>query len=135
MRREVLFPLIKSSFLMVVISHYLLTYSFSRSQKDQAIQKRGCRCQYCHESFESDELFAHHILPVSMGGKDCLKNMALVCAECHQLVDYLAIEEGELMNGIFMHEVQSEYPELIGNEKKWRKATKRFSNLHKRKRD
>lgn len=40
-------------------------------------------CQYCAESFDSDELTLDHIMPVSRGGKDLWTNVVAACKDCN----------------------------------------------------
>jgi hypothetical protein len=43
----------------------------------------GGKCEKCESS---DNIHAHHIIPMSVGGKDELSNVVLLCANCHHKV-------------------------------------------------
>jgi len=40
-------------------------------------------CQYCVESFESEELTFDHVVPVSQGGKKSWENIVTACVSCN----------------------------------------------------
>lgn len=102
-------------------------FGFSRELKEQAIAERGNKCERCGKT--GVPLFAHHILPQSMGGANVKENLYLVCHTCHQEVDRAAIEKGYLANGLNIQDVQSDLPEIIGNLDKFGKALIRFRKV------
>jgi HNH endonuclease len=48
-------------------------------------QRAKYRCEYCHspEYLSPDRFTLDHILPQSLGGSDCLDNLALACHRCN----------------------------------------------------
>ncbi len=60
------------------------------SEKDK--KEIGIRCCNCGSI---EELEYHHIVPVSLGGKDTNSNMACLCYPCHQKIHF-----GESKHGL-----------------------------------
>ena len=56
--------------------------SNTQSLKKRLIRKRGYICEICNN--DTDDLIAHHKIPVSQGGKTSEKNVQLVCSPCHK---------------------------------------------------
>lgn len=48
-------------------------------------QRAGYRCQKCKKDFNSKRylLEAHHIIPLSKGGRNTLSNLICLCRSCH----------------------------------------------------
>ena len=42
----------------------------------------------CASCGATENLQYHHIVPLSMGGRDVLSNIAVICASCHSKVHY-----------------------------------------------
>jgi len=55
--------------------------------------KAGYKCQKCGKSFINNKiaLHAHHIIPLSKGGRNCLSNLIAVCEECHSKIHHKTI--------------------------------------------
>jgi len=49
----------------------------------------GGLCEYCLKEFRfnKDELEKHHIIPISMGGKDIKENQIWLCIPCHKKIE------------------------------------------------
>lgn len=49
-------------------------------------QRDGYRCRFCGKGYEDGvrKLEAHHIIPVSQGGKTVMGNLASCCERCHE---------------------------------------------------
>lgn len=60
------------------------------SEKDK--KEIGIQCCNCGSK---EELEYHHVVPVSLGGKDINSNMVCLCYPCHQKIHY-----GESMHGL-----------------------------------
>lgn len=56
--------------------------SGTQSLKKRLIRKQGAICEIC--DCDTDNLIAHHKIPVSQGGKTSEKNIQLVCTLCHK---------------------------------------------------
>lgn len=55
-------------------------------------------CIICKQSlYNGESLHRHHIIPVSKGGKNCLKNLALVHLYCHHQIHNRKSEENSLI--------------------------------------
>jgi len=52
---------------------------------DDCKRKYNYVCQRCHKSFKDDKfkLHAHHIIPLSKGGRNVLSNLIPLCEDCH----------------------------------------------------
>ena len=58
----------------------------SRSVTFQALlNKHGNRCQSC--GIENASLEIAHVVPIAKGGRHDLDNLALLCRNCHYLLD------------------------------------------------
>ena len=55
---------------------------------EQVRARAGYKCQKCGKSFLHNKiaLHAHHIVPLSKGGRNCLSNLIAVCEECHSKI-------------------------------------------------
>jgi len=50
----------------------------------RSLAKRdGLECIYCGCSLTTEDATVEHVVPLSLGGKDRLENMALACVECN----------------------------------------------------
>ena len=45
------------------------------------------RCAYCQRSFLDNQLTVDHIVPRALKGESIVRNMQLLCNECHKLKD------------------------------------------------
>jgi len=52
------------------------------STSAKVIERDGHRCTKCGKT---KNLQAHHIIPVSMGGRTVMSNMKTLCIACHKL--------------------------------------------------
>lgn len=57
------------------------------SLKKEIFAKYGNKCYICRYSLKPT-FCAHHIIPVSLGGKDDIDNFVLLCSNCHTLVHF-----------------------------------------------
>ena len=55
----------------------------------KALRRDRRRCQAC-DSTQWQVLTVHHIIPVEYRGRDVLRNLITLCANCHRLVHWLA---------------------------------------------
>ncbi len=121
-----------SFFILTIVIAKLPFFSFDKKLRRQRIEELNYTCQHCGRSFSEDELTPHHLLPKQMGGNNTLDNMYITCPDCHNHVDDKVIRKGKLPNGVRVEEIDSDYPELIGNEDKYGKAKRRFSKKRRR---
>lgn len=63
-----------------------------RQLKEEDKREIGVQCCNCGST---EELEYHHIVPISLGGKDINSNMACLCYPCHQKIHY-----GESKHGL-----------------------------------
>lgn len=62
----------------------MATHSYIPRVNSRAIFMRdGCRCAYCGEYFNVDELTKDHITPKSQGGKNTWQNLISACKPCN----------------------------------------------------
>jgi len=61
----------------------------------KALRRDGKRCQACGTSARP-VLAVHHIIPVTLGGRDVLRNLITLCANCHRIVHWLATGDRSL---------------------------------------
>lgn len=59
---------------------------------DLLIQRDGINCFYCHYAL-GDDITIEHIVPISHGGKDTIKNNALAHTDCNRLAGNLSVVE------------------------------------------
>ncbi len=84
----------------VIGTHYILTYcndecrkkhSQSKSKKRNELKKiipelkrrDGGACVYCNSQ---EKLEVHHIIPIFNGGTNDIKNLVLLCHDCHMVI-------------------------------------------------
>ena len=73
-----------------------MNYDYPDNWKEISEQVRaraGYKCQKCGRSFMNNKiaLHAHHIIPLSKGGRNCLSNLMAVCEECHSKIHHKVI--------------------------------------------
>ena len=61
----------------------------SRASLRAAAVKRDGQCVVCGMAARP-VLAAHHVIPVSLGGSDSLRNLVTLCSNCHRSVHWLA---------------------------------------------
>lgn len=79
--------------LSMILAEFISTWSAAEEQrkrekplKYQGVYERDeWRCQYpgCERR---DQLTTHHIKPRSLGGRDSMRNLIILCMECHDAV-------------------------------------------------
>lgn len=73
-----------------------MDYTYGQHWKELSEQvriKSGYKCQKCGKSFVNNKiaLHAHHIIPLSKGGRNTLSNLIAVCEECHSKIHHKTI--------------------------------------------
>jgi len=55
---------------------------------DKCKQRYNYICQKCGKSFKENKikLHAHHVIPLSKGGRNVLSNLIALCEDCHSKV-------------------------------------------------
>lgn len=64
-------------------------------------RKRACyKCQKCGKSFLHNKLalHAHHVIPLSKGGRNTLSNLIAVCEVCHSKIHKREIVTSKFKN-------------------------------------
>ena len=74
----------------------MIKYDYGENWKelaDQVKARAGYKCQKCGKSFINNKiaLHAHHIIPLSKGGRNCLSNLIAVCEDCHSRIHHKTI--------------------------------------------
>lgn len=57
------------------------------------VQRDGWTCAYCGKSLTQETATIEHVLPLSRGGLDAIKNMVLACRSCNQAAGSLNIRK------------------------------------------
>lgn len=55
----------------------------NKAKKNQLAKRYGAYCFLCDKKFKSSELQVHHIIPKYAKGTDDIKNLCLLCPNCH----------------------------------------------------
>ncbi|WP_152488099.1 MULTISPECIES: HNH endonuclease [unclassified Pseudomonas] len=50
----------------------------------QLLAKNGRHCSMCGKTLDQERLELTHIKPIGKGGSDDVKNLTLLCANCHK---------------------------------------------------
>lgn len=76
-------------------------WSFKPSVRHEIRERYGYRCAQCGST---EHLQCHHIIPHTLGGRDCADNGVLLCGEggrdCHEEWDRKALKQGIIYPGI-----------------------------------
>jgi hypothetical protein len=62
--------------------------TFSRSQKNEIIERQDHLCAKCHQKLNLKATHYHHKIPYSEGGETTSKNGMAVCANCHAIMHH-----------------------------------------------
>lgn len=65
------------------------------------LDRDGYRCRICGAEAKNRKGI-HHVVFLSQGGSDTLRNMILLCLKCHDGFHGLAKYKGEIRNGKFV---------------------------------
>lgn len=80
---------------------------YSRQTRKMIYDKADGRCQLCGKKILLSELSLDHILPLSMGGEDCVDNIQATCFDCNQLKrNCLPASFFERITNIFMYQME-----------------------------
>lgn len=99
------------------------------SRKKTLKDKYKMTCFYCDEVIDKDNCTIDHFLPLSMDGKNNMKNMVLSCLACNQLKGSLPpiffIKHRELIQQSIIHEKKffSKFTVTLDAFKKHKKNT------------
>lgn len=80
--------------------------------RKSVLERDGHECQYCGRGYEpGNGLQAHHIKPVSEGGKYTLENGITLCKQHHDAVHVLRdVDDGPPLEVLEKHDVPKEFP-------------------------
>lgn len=78
----------------------MLKYDYGKNWKELSEQckiKANYKCQKCGKSFINNKiaLHAHHIIPLSKGGRNILANLIAVCEDCHSHIHHKYINTSQ----------------------------------------
>ena len=59
----------------------------SKISRNILIKEKGTICINCQQN-KNNEIIFHHIVPLSLGGKDILSNIVPLCSDCHSLIHF-----------------------------------------------
>ena len=51
--------------------------------RQQVLERDNYTCNVCKQVYDRKILVVHHVIPLSLGGKDTLDNMITVCTKKH----------------------------------------------------
>lgn len=57
---------------------------FTKEQKDVILSKTSCKCARCGQLLTIDSMTVEHIVPLSKGGTNDIKNLVSLCYDCNQ---------------------------------------------------
>ena len=80
----------------------------------------------CGKSFRASQLQTHHVLPKFCGGADTRDNAIMLCKDCHSRADRDAFDNGVLVNGLRIPDVQETARGLIGDMRLYNSAAAKF---------
>ena len=69
----------------------LKRHNFSDFLRQQIQDRDGEGCNNCHRT--SEQLYIHHLLPLSNGGSNSIDNLIVLCKVCHGYVHRGNIEK------------------------------------------
>lgn len=62
--------------------------------KEVLIKRDGAKCKWCNTPLERDEMTIDHLIPIKNGGGNGIKNLRILCEDCH--IMKTKAENGEL---------------------------------------
>lgn len=98
------------------------------SQKERALiyaKANGC-CKICGRKLQYENMTLDHIMPLSMGGTDGLKNLQASCLICNRIKSNIAPSDfANSINRIFVYQMKKKHK----NKLRWRIAYKMLKKL------
>ena len=64
----------------------MIRKNISKTLWNEVVAKQKTRCKRCNGVLDPRYIDIHHKKPVSEGGKNELKNLIAVCANCHKIL-------------------------------------------------
>lgn len=58
-------------------------------QREEILNERGIKCEFCRDIDVKERIQLHHIIPVQNGGNYDKENLMLLCLKCHAIIGYL----------------------------------------------
>lgn len=74
-----------------VLIDFINNLSFSCDECGSVV-KPVFRCSNCKTAVNPSKIHFHRIIPLSMGGKDELSNVMMLCNKCHKKVDRIRLK-------------------------------------------
>ena len=65
----------------------------TKKEREIVYDKFGGNCAYCGIAITMSEMQVDHIMPLSLGGIDCLDNMFPACRSCNHYKSTLTVEK------------------------------------------
>ncbi|MDG6970418.1 MAG: HNH endonuclease [Nitrososphaerota archaeon] len=62
--------------------------SFTRTQKNEALEKQNHKCARCHKKLDLCATHFHHKASWESGGRTVTRNEAALCANCHSIATH-----------------------------------------------
>lgn len=75
-----------------VLIDFINNLSFSCDKCDSSV-KPVFKCSNCKTAVNTSKIHFHRIIPLSMGGKDELRNVMMLCGKCHTKVDRIRLKK------------------------------------------
>lgn len=92
----------------------------SHNQLKEILGEKCCNCG------SNEDIEYHHIIPVSLGGKDIISNMCCLCRKCHSLLHF-----GRTLQGNHSELIKNGIKEYRKNGKHWGKPAANYEELMK----
>lgn len=93
----------------------------------QAVFERdNYTCQYCGRSCEKAELEIEHVIPISKGGNNDIRNLATACSECNRSKGARILTIGELQQIADKINSSLEYLMSLANEEPQNERSVKF---------
>jgi len=96
----------------------------SSSQKSAIILSANGKCFGCGKKFDAQILDVHHIVPISKGGSNSPRNLAVLCPTCHKKA-----HSGELKKSDLKGVAKEKLPNDLKTRLKKTRKVKRYDGV------
>lgn len=100
--------------------------SYSDEERKIIYNKSGGRCELCGQRLLFKDMTLDHIMPLSMGGEDCMGNLQTACYACNQFkLNILSDDFMDRIVKIFLYQMEKRYK----NNVKWKVVHKMLNKM------
>lgn len=100
--------------------------SYSDEKRKIIYNKSGGRCELCGQQLLFEDMTLDHIVPLSMGGEDSMKNLQAACFDCNKLKgNILPSEFMERITDIFLYQMERQHKDRV----KWKIVHKMLNKM------